>query len=299
MVNTKMKVKQKKRRIELFDVINLLLLTVLCFTMLYPFVNLLFVSVSKQADVTAAKGLLLYPKSIQLDAYRYVFEYNNIWVAYKNTVFITLTGTMISLVLTCMGGYALSKPRLPGRALMTNYVLVTMFIGGGLIPTYLTMRDLHLLNTLWVLILPGAISSWNMFLARNFFMAIPEDLKEAAYIDGADEIRSMLHIVLPLSMPIIATLALFYGIGYWNQYASAIIYNTKQQYHTLQVVVRRMYNSTLQDLLTPEELERLGTPPTEVVRAATVIFTTAPILVIYPFLQKYFAQGVMVGSLKG
>lgn len=136
MVNIKMKAPRKRRRIELFDVINLLVLTVLCFTMLYPFVNLLFVSVSRQADVTAAKGLLLYPKSIHLDAYRYVFEYNNIWVAYKNTVFITLTGTMISLVLTCMGGYALSKPRLPGRTLMTNYVLVTMFIGGGLIPTY-------------------------------------------------------------------------------------------------------------------------------------------------------------------
>lgn len=293
------KKKAKKRRIELFDVINLSILTVLCFSMFYPFVNLLFVSISAQSEVTAANGLLLYPKSINFEAYKYVFEYNNIWTAYKNTIFITLVGTTISLLLTCMGGYALSKRGIPFRTLMTNFVLITMFIGGGLIPTYLTMRDLHLLNSLWVLILPGCVSAWNLFLARNFFMGIPEDLKEAAHIDGAGEIQTMLYVVLPLSMPIIATLTLFYGLGYWNQYSSAIIYNTKQQYHTLQVVVRRMYNTTMQDLLTPEELERLGAPPTEVVRAATVMFTTAPILIIYPFLQKYFAQGVMVGSLKG
>lgn len=292
-------VARKRKRLGAFECANLALLTLVCLTMLYPFINLLFISVSEQSDVTKANGLLLYPKTVSFKAYSYVFKYNNIWTSYKNTVFVTIVGTALSLVLTCMGGYALCKRALPGRALMTGFILVTMFVGGGLIPTYLTMRNLGLLNTLWVLILPGCVSAWNLFLARNFFMAIPDDLKESAYIDGASEVRTLLSIVLPLSMPIIATLALFYALGYWNQYSAAIIYNTRMQYQTLQVVIRRMYNTSIDDLITPEELDRLGTPPTEVVRAATVIFTTAPILTVYPFLQKYFAKGVMVGSLKG
>ena len=298
MVTSEKKIR-KLRRVELFDIVNLTLLTVICLTMFYPFLNLFFVSISAQSEVTAANGLLLYPKKIQLEAYKYVFTYNNIWRAYQNTIFTTVVGTILSLLLTCMGGYSLSRRGMPGRTVMTNFVLITMFISGGLIPTYLTMRDYKLLNSLWVLILPGCVSAWNLFLARNFFMGIPEDLKEACYIDGGNEVQTMLRIVLPLSMPIIATLTLFYGLGYWNQYSSAIIYNTRQEYHVLQVVVRRMYSSSMSDLLTPEELELQRTPPTEVVRAATVMFTTAPVLAIYPFLQKHFAQGVMVGSLKG
>ena len=292
-------VRRRKRKVEAFDVINLAVLSLICVSMLYPFVNLFFVSISAQSEVTAANGLLLYPKQITMEAYRYVFEYDNIWVSYKNTLFITLVGTALSLSLTCMGGYALSNRALPGRAVMTNFILITMFIGGGLIPTYLTMRDYRLLNTLWVLVLTGCLSAWNVFLARNFFMGIPDDLREAAFIDGADELRTLAYIILPLSMPIIATLGLFYGLGFWNQYTSAIIYNTRSEFHTLQVVVRRMYNTSIEEMMTPEELELLGTPPTEVVRAATVMFTTAPVLAIYPFLQKYFAKGVMVGSLKG
>ena len=289
---------KKKKRVELFDVINLTLLTLLCLTTLYPFLNLLFTSVSKQADVTAAGGLLLYPKSIQFDAYDYVFHYNNVWRCYQNTIFITIVGTAFSLLLTCMGGYALSRRNLPGRAAMTTYVLITMFIGGGMIPDYLNARDFGLLNSLWSLILPGAVSAWNLLLARNFFMSIPEDLKESAYIDGATEVRTLLQIVLPLSMPIIATLALFYALGKWNTYSAALIYNPKAQYQTLQVVVRNMYNSSTDDLANMI-LDDSYIPPTDVVRAATVIFTTVPILVVYPFLQKYFAKGMMVGSLKG
>ena len=290
--------RKKRKRPELFDCVNLLLLTLVCLTMLYPFVNLLFISVSRQADVSAARGMLLYPKSIQWSAYQYVFSYDNIWRAYENTLFITLVGTCLSLLLTCMAGYSLSKRGLPGRSLMTVYVLITMFINGGLIPNYLAMRDLHLLNSLWVLILPGCVSAWNLFLAWNFFMSIPEELKESAYIDGASELCTLLKIVLPLSKPILATLALFYGLGYWNKYSAVVIYNTKEQYQTLQVVVRRMYDSSITDL-SGVDPDQLGQPPTEVIRAATVMFTTAPILLVYPFLQKYFAKGMMAGSLKG
>jgi putative aldouronate transport system permease protein len=174
-------------------------------------------------------------------------------------------------------------------------VIITMFIGGGLIPAYLNMRSLKLLNTLWVLILPAMISTWNMLLLRNFMMAIPLELTEASRIDGCGEIRLLVQIIIPLSLPILATLALFYGVGRWNEYSGVIIYNTRQTLQTVQVIIRRMY-----DIEFAEKSDSLvGMPPMDTIRAATVIFTTLPILCVYPFLQKYFAQGIMVGSLKG
>lgn len=288
--------KRRKRSVSLVDVLLLAILTLLCLTMLYPFINVLFISVSRLADVSAAKGLMLYPRNITFDAYRYVFRYNNIWTAFENTLFITLVGTALSLLLTTMGGYVLARRDLPGRPAMTVFILITMFFSGGLIPTYMVMRTMGLLNTLWVLIFLSCVSTWNVLLERNFFMGIPLELSESARIDGAGELRLLISIMLPLSLPIIATLGLFYGLRYWNEYTNAIIYNTKTNYQTLQVIVNRMYKVSVDEVID----ERLLTqPPTEVIRAATVVFVTAPVLAIYPFLQKYFVKGVMVGSLKG
>jgi putative aldouronate transport system permease protein len=289
----------KRRHISLGYIVLVLLLTVVCLSMVYPFLNLLFISISGISDVMASNGLMLYPKSVTLYAYRYLLQYPYLAVSYGNTVFITIVGTALALIMSILGAYVLCRRDLPGRNLLTTFVIITMFIGGGLIPSYLNIRSLGLLNTLWVLILPAALSTWNMLLLRNFMMAIPMELTEAARIDGCGEFRLLVRIVLPLSLPILATLALFYGVGRWNEYSGVIIYNTRQTLQTIQVIIRRMYEVSTADAAMADRDALVGLPPMETIRAATVIFTTVPILCVYPFLQKYFAQGIMVGSLKG
>lgn len=286
----------RKKSLGWMDGVLILVLSVLCLSMLYPFLNLLFISISDMADVMQSGGMLLYPKSINFSAYEYVLKYNGIADAYRNTIFVTAVGTSISLLMTTLGAYVLSCTQMPGHRFCTFFVIFTMFFSGGLIPTYLNMRNLELLNTLWSLILPSCIVTWNMFLERNFIKAIPPQLTEAARIDGAGEFRLLLQVVLPLSMPILATLTLFYGVSRWNEYSNAIIYISKQKMYTLQVIIHRMYTMSISDVLNDENI---GKPPSEAVRAATVVFATLPILCVYPFLQKYFAQGLMVGSLKG
>ena len=278
------------------DGILVLVLGILCLSMLYPFLNLLFISVSDMADVIQNGGMLLYPKSIDFSAYEYVLKYNGISDAYRNTIFVTVVGTSLALVMTTLGAYVLSCKQMPGHRFCTLFVVFTMFFSGGLIPTYLNMRNLRLLNTLWSLILPGCIVTWNMLLERNFIQAIPQQLIEAARIDGAGEYRVLVRVVMPLSMPILATLMLFYGVARWNEYSNAVIYISKQKLYTLQVIIHRMYTMSISDVLNDENI---GMPPSEAVRSATVVFATLPILCVYPFLQKYFAQGLMVGSVKG
>jgi putative aldouronate transport system permease protein len=285
-----------RNRLQVADYILIVAVTLICLSMLYPFINILFISMSDISEVTASNGMLLYPKSVTLEAYRYVIQYNDIWNSYKNTIFITIVGTLYALVMTTMGAYVLSKRNLPGVGILTGFILVTMFFSGGMIPTYLNFRNLNLLNTLWVLILPCGISTWNLLLERNFFQAIPAEINESAKLDGASEMQQLLYIMLPLSKPILATLALFYGVSRWNEYSGAIIYNSKSEFYTLQVILNRMYKMSIKETI-DEDFTR--NPPTETIRCATVIFTTLPILCVYPFLQKYFAKGVMVGSLKG
>ena len=274
-------------------VVLLAILTIICFSMLYPFVNLLFQSVASPSDIIASNGFMLYPKSFQTDAYEYLMRYPYLSQSYANTIFITIVGVALAMVMTILGAYVLSRRDLPGRQYLTTFVVITMFVNGGLIPTYLNLRDMGLLNSLWSLILPMMIATWNMLLMRNFFMAIPQDLTEAARIDGAGEGTLVIKIILPLSMPIIATVALFYGVGRWNEYTNVIIYNTRPELQTLQVIIRNMYEAAQMDM------EEAVMPPLQAIRAATVIFSTVPILCVYPFLQKYFAQGLMVGSVKG
>ena len=283
----------RREKVTVGYVVVLVVLTVICFSMLYPFVNLAFQSISTASDIIASNGLMLWPKSFTLDAYGYLMHYPYLFESYGNTIFITVVGTALSMIVTTLAAYVLSRRDLPGRNALTTYVVITMFISGGMIPTYLNLKDLGLLNTLWVLMLPNLITTWNMLLMRNFFMGIPIDLMEAARIDGANEGRLLISIILPLSLPIIATLSLFYGVGYWNSYANVIIYNTRANLQTTQVIIRKMYETALVDM------EENIAPPLEAIRAATVMFSTIPILCIYPFLQKHFAQGLMVGSVKG
>lgn len=290
--------KSRLHRTTWSDLLIAGIVTLLVFSMLYPFVNLLFQSLSTNAAISAANGMMLWPTEITFDNYIYVFKYPNVWQSYKNTVFITVIGTSLSLLLTTMGGYALSKRDLPYRMFMTVLVLITMFIGGGMIPNYLNLRNLGFLNTLWVMIIPDTISCSNLLLMRNFFLAQPEELKESARIDGAGEIRTMVSIVLPLSAAIIATMALFYGVSNWNEYTAAIVYNHESKYYPIQVILQKMYNNSVKSVMEDDYLTGKA-PASDAVRSATVIFATLPIICVYPFLQKYFAKGVMVGSLKG
>ena len=302
MSNTQKKRKSRLHRMTFADYIILLVMGVLCITMLYPFVNLIFQSISPDWVITEANGMVLYPKSITFENYVYVLNYPNTFNAYKNTIFITLMGTALALTVTSLGGYSLSKRDLPGRRWMTLFMILTMFIGGGMIPFFLVLKKIKLINTIWVLIIPGCCSTGNVFMMRNFFMVMPQELKESAYIDGAGEVRTFVSIVLPLSGAIIATMALFYGVGYWNTYESAIIYNNKAQNYTIQVVLQQMYaNSVAKSAqMNLDTIEQVRSHVTnEGVRAATAVYATLPIVCVYPFLQKYFAKGVMIGSLKG
>ncbi|MDF2837200.1 MAG: YtcP4 [Paenibacillus sp.] len=261
---------------------------------LFPFLNVLFVSFANMRDIVESGGVLLFPKSIHLDSYRYVLQYSGLLNAYGVTIFITVVGTLINLIMTALGAYVLSNRDLPGRNAMMTMVLIAMLFSGGLIPTYLVVRSLQLVDTVWALMLPSAISAWLLILMRNFFQGIPAELRESARIDGCSEIGILVRIILPLSLPIFATLALFYGVGHWNEYINVVIYINDPNLSTLQLILRKMYTFAI-DQLDGDSLP----PPVETVRAATIMLSTLPIVMVYPFLQRYFVQGVMVGSVKG
>lgn len=283
-----------QNKIGIFDILNVVFLSLLTITMLYPFINLFVISVSSMDQVVKSGGLMLFPTSINLDGYEYVLKYGNLGNAFKSTLFITIVGTIVNLIMTSLGAYVMSCKELPGRNFLMTMIIITMFFGGGLIPSYLVVSNLHLVDSLWSLILPTVIHSFNLILMRNFFQTIPPSLKESARIDGCAELGILIKIMIPLSLPIIATLALFYGVGHWNEYSQAIIYINKPKLYTLQVVIKGMYESAVGEL----DADRLP-PPVETVRSATIMIATLPILFIYPFLQKYFVQGVLVGSVKG
>jgi putative aldouronate transport system permease protein len=276
------------------DILILAVLILLCITTLYPLLNLLFISISSMDEVVKSNGMLLYPKSLNWEGYRYILRQGGLSDAYRITIYTTVVGTLINLAMTTLGAYVLSIRELPGRNGLMTFVLITMFFGGGLIPSYLVNKSLGLIDSVWVLMIPGAISAWLLVLMRNFFQGIPKELRESARIDGCTELTTLIKIMLPLSMPILATLALFYGVGHWNEYLNVIIYINDEKLSTLQVLLRRMYTSAISEL----DGDSLP-PPVETVRAATVMLTSLPIICVYPFLQKYFVQGMMVGAVKG
>lgn len=281
------------KKIGVFDVLNYIILGLLSLTTIYPFINMIAVSLSPMSEV--AKGaVLIFPKKVTLEAYEYIIKYSELGSAYKVTLFVTIVGGLINLTLTTLGGYVLANKQIPGRSFLSKMVVFTMLFHGGTIPMYIVVKNLHLTNTVWSMILPHAINTYFMILMRNFMMGIPTSLSESARIDGCNEYMILLRIILPLSMPIIATLTLFYGVSRWNEYTSAILYITRSSLRPLQVVIRAMYEEGI-------EMMEAGdiAPPSNTVRAAAVVFSTVPILCVYPFVQKYFVQGIMVGSVKG
>ncbi len=288
---------KKKDRVSVGMVIIYVLLALLALICLYPFVNVLAYSLSGYNAVLC--GIVTFsPIEFTLDAYKEILKRPQLWMAMRTTVLVTIYGTALSLTLTTLAAYALSRKELPGKNFFTGIILFTMYFGGGMIPTFLVVKNLGLYDTLFALFVPQAVNVFNFIVMRTFFRDLPESLEEAARIDGASYLQCLIKIFLPLSVPIIATMALFYAVGYWNTYFDALIYIQDPNKYTLQLRLRGLL--TGDELNNSGNLEGVGTQVmSQSLKMATVAISTIPILVVYPWLQKYFVKGVMIGSVKG
>lgn len=282
-----------------FDITNYILLAIISFLMLYPFIYTLSMSISN--PIYAVQNVIkLLPKGFSIESYKLVFRDSEVWESYYNTLWYTGVGTLINVFFTVLSAYPLSKKRFFLRNTLMIYVAITMFFSGGLIPGFILISQLGLYGTRWAIVLPGAISAWNLILARTFFEGIPESLDEAAFIDGATHTRTLISIYLPLSMPIIAVLTLFYAVGHWNSYFSALLYLPDKALHPMQLYLRKVL--TLGNTDTIGSQMAIGferSLATMQLKYTVVIVTILPIICVYPFLQKYFVKGVMIGAIKG
>ncbi len=286
---------------RIFDACNYLFVTLVAFTTILPFIYIIGASFATEYEI-ATRPMFFIPQDVSLNAYRYIFSSNKILRGFGNSIFITVCGTAINLFFTVTMAYALSKTRLRGRNFFLNMVIFSMFFSGGMIPGYIVIANvLNLKNTFWSVLLPGAISAYNLMIVKNFFQGIPQELEESASIDGCTDLGVLWKIVLPLSLPVLATFGLFYAVGHWNAYFGAMIYMTgAKEKWPLQVLLREliiMSNGTAGDManMDPEFVQ----PPEQSVKMAVIVVSTVPIMCVYPFLQKYFVKGVMVGALKG
>ena len=286
---------------RIFDILNYLIVTLIALTTLFPFVYIIGASFATEYEI-ATRPLFIIPQDVTVNAYKFIFSSNKILQGFRNSIFITVCGTAINLFFTVTMAYALSKTRLRGRNFFLNMVIISMFFSGGMIPGYIIIANvLNLKNTFWAVLLPGAISSYNLMIVKNFFQGIPQELEESAAIDGSTDIGILWKIVLPLSLPVLATFGLFYAVGHWNAYFGAMIYMTgAKEKWPLQVLLRELIilaNGSAGDItnMDPEFVQ----PPEQSVKMAVIVVSTVPIMCVYPFLQKYFVKGVMVGALKG
>ena len=284
------------------DVAVLAITLLVCALVLYPLVYVLSSSFSDPSEV-AAGNVILFPKGFTLEGYSYILDYDEIWTGYRNTLFYTIAGTLLNLIATLPAAYALSRRDLFGRGIFTVLFTVTMFFSGGLIPTYLVYKQLNLLNTVWIMLIPGLVSMWNTVVCRTYFSnSIPYELQEASKIDGCNDFILFFRIVLPLSAPIIAVMAMYYAVGHWNSYFNAMIYLRDTSLYPLQLVLRSiLLLDTTSEMIGADaegELLRLQQLK-ESMKYGVIVISALPMLVMYPFFQKYFVKGVMVGAIKG
>ena len=281
-----------------FDVFLVILMILLSCAFLYPLLNMLALSVS-DAQTLKSSPIYLLPVGFSLESYKALLGDNRILLYYWNTVKYAAVGTVIMLLTTSLMAYPLSITALRGRKLVSVILTITMFFGGGLIPYYVTIMRLKLIDTFWVMVLPGAISAYNVIVFKTFFMSIPESLKESAFLDGAGHLRVLFSIVLPLSKAVLATFALFSIVGYWNDYLTALLYLRDDKKYPIQLLIRRLLVlMDYKDASTAQLLKDFRSISSRTTKAAATIITVVPILCVYPFMQKYFAKGVLVGSIK-
>lgn len=279
-------------------IINIIMAIITLVT-IYPFWHVVMYSISDSVKAMDG-GLFIIPRGFSLANYAAMLKNNSIYLAYWNSILVTVVGTIINIILTATLAYPLSIKRFKGRNAISMMVFFTMLFSGGMIPTYILIDELNLLDSMWALILPTAISAWNLFIMKNFFQSIPPSLEESASLDGATPLRILVTIILPVSMPIIATMAVFYGVVHWNSYFNVILYINSQSKQTLPVFLRILLNSTAMDQVSSSNSATDVTAISqEGIKMAVIVAAVLPILVVYPFIQKYYVKGIMVGSVKG
>lgn len=291
---------------RIFDGANVVVMLLIMVIVLYPVINVIALSFSDAAHIAKA-DVGLWPKGFTLESYSYVLRDHLVWYGYRNSILYALANTLIMLLCTSMFAYPLITDDFIGKKFFTVFLTITMFFGGGMIPTYLLMKNMHLLNSVWVMILPGVVGAYNVFVFRTFFQAQPAELRESAQIDGANDFVILFRIVLPLSKALLATFGLFGLVGVWNSWFNGMLYLKDQELYPLQLILREyLYNisaSTMQaragsggissNALMMNQIDPKG------VQMAMVVVTMFPIMMIYPFFQKYFTKGVMIGAVKG
>ncbi|MBW7453987.1 carbohydrate ABC transporter permease [Paenibacillus sepulcri] len=276
------------------------LLGIFGFLTLFPLYYVFIVSITPYSEVLRNGGFIILPSSLTLEAFQAIFSSRTVPQALKITIFITLVGTFLNLAVTTLLAYPLSKKFIPGRNVVLIVIVFTMLFSGGLIPLYLVVRATGLMNTVWALIIPGLVSTFNMLIMKTYFENLPAEVEEAAKVDGCGDVGTLFRIVLPLSAPIMATIGLFYGVGHWNAYFQGIMYLNDKALYPIQVVLRNMIQTpnVSQELAISNPM-LLQTLPPETIKMATVVVAIIPVLVIYPFLQRYFVKGMLLGSIKG
>mgnify|MGYP000198323672 CR=1 FL=1 len=289
---------------RLYDIVILILISLLLLIILYPLWFVIIASVSNSSEVMKG-NVIFWPKEFSFEAYEKVLQDPKIVTGYCNTIFYTVAGTLLNLVGTIAIAYPLSRRDFVGRKVISIVLTFTMFFNGGLIPTYLVYKEINLINTPWVMIIPGMVNVYNMIVMRSFFESLPYEMHEAAFIDGCGNIKIITKIVLPLSLPIIAVMIIFYGVMHWNEYFSALVYISDQKLKPLQLILRDILitsTSRVSSMMSggaanTGEMDRIRTA--ESIKYAVAVVSTVPVLCLYPFLQKHFSKGVMIGAIKG
>ncbi|MCJ8014205.1 carbohydrate ABC transporter permease [Paenibacillus sp. KQZ6P-2] len=288
---------------KVVDALLYMIMLLIMIATLYPFWTQIVISLDgADTEGTAyATGLVLFPKQWTFESYKLAMEFDELWRGYWNTIVRTTVGVVLSVFFTAVSSYPLAKKDLPFNRMLTSFILFTMLFGGGLIPTYLIIKELHMLNTIWVLVIPGMIGSFNVLIMRNFFRSIPHELEESARVDGAGYLRIFAQIVIPLSKPVLATIALWVGVGHWNAWFDSMIYISDPHKQVLQIVLRKII---IQNDMTDinNVIQNIGKETIfsgRQLQATVVMLSIIPMLVVYPFIQKYFVKGVMIGAIKG
>ena len=282
-------------KIQGLDIIICAILVFYAILIIFPFWNAFIISISSE-DAYLHSNLLLWPTELDLSSYKKVFADNNLWSGFGITMILLIGGTTYQLFFTVITGYALSRHNWTGKNLVMNMILVTMFFGGGMVPYYYLIRDLGMMNTIWVMIIPGAIDTFNMLLMRNYFASLPPEMEESAKIDGANDIVVFAKIFLPLSLPMLATIGLFFAVGNWNSWYNAMLFiPDDRSIWPLQMVLRSMITKVSSNIENPDAKEGFSQGLT----MASIFFTIVPMMCFYPFLQRFFVKGIVVGAIKG
>lgn len=292
---------QESRVDRLFNLVNYTILAIFLLMVLYPLIYVVSASFSDGAAVIAGK-VVLWPVDFSVAAYEKIFAYERIWSGYANSLFYAVVGTLLNVGMTLVAAYPLARRDLYGRGLMLGLFVFTMFFNGGLIPSYLLVKDLDMLNTRSALIIPQALSVWNLMIAITYFRSsIPAELLEAAQLDGCNDFQYFVRILLPLSTPLIAVLSLFYAIGHWNQFFAALIYLSKEELYPLQIILRDILIQSQVDMNMMDDMKTMAAKQAmrELMKYALIVVASVPVLMIYPFVQKYFVRGIMLGAIKG